>query len=147
MQTSQQVRSPYVTGGLHAYAIDDQATMLRIVSNLLREIGIKEIECFQDAKLAREALTASSLRTPDLIVCDLHMDGTDGMQFLTGLRRSKLERLKQIPVLILTADNDEFLLDVVRQAGAALVVNKPVSVGGFRDAVETVLGYQLQRQG
>ncbi len=121
--------------------VDDQRTMRSIVRTLLREIGITNIS---EAASGREALTelrAQPGREPDVVICDLHMEDMDGLQFSNLLRREKDERRRQIPVIILTGDRDELLHEVAAQVGVAEVFTKPVTAQQLKAGIESTVGF------
>jgi diguanylate cyclase (GGDEF)-like protein len=60
---------------------------------------------------------------PDLVLCDLVMPGFDGLKFL-GLKASRKE-LEQIPVIILTAEDDLDRKAEILERGASDYVTKP----------------------
>lgn len=123
--------------------IDDHKTMRSIVRRMLIDIGITEIGEYSEGAAAWDYLTACTLDVPDFIVCDLHMEGMDGLEFINKIRRSKNLAIHQIPVLILTGDPDQMIQDVAAQVGAAKVLQKPISAPELRKEIAAILGIQL----
>ncbi|MBT7505920.1 MAG: response regulator, partial [Rhodospirillales bacterium] len=74
---------------------------------------------------------------PDVVICDLHMDGMDGMEFVHRMRRKK----NQTPILILTGDEDKFLREVTEQAGATRILTKPISAGDLAKEISSAVGF------
>jgi diguanylate cyclase (GGDEF)-like protein len=75
---------------------------------------------------ASDGLTAFKIimeQPPDLVLCDLVMPGFDGLKFL-GLKASRKE-LEQIPVIILTAEDDLDRKAEILERGASDYVTKP----------------------
>jgi diguanylate cyclase (GGDEF)-like protein len=75
---------------------------------------------------ASDGLTAFKIimeTPPDLVLCDLVMPGFDGLKFL-GLKASRTE-LEQIPVIILTAEDDLDRKAEILERGASDYVTKP----------------------
>jgi diguanylate cyclase (GGDEF)-like protein len=75
---------------------------------------------------ASDGLTAFKIimeNPPDLVLCDLVMPGFDGLKFL-GLKASRKE-LEQIPVIILTAEDDLDRKAEILERGASDYVTKP----------------------
>ncbi len=127
--------------GLCALVIDDQKSMRMIVRNLLRTIGIENVGEAMNGKEALEHLRNPETRFPDIIICDLHMDEMDGMQFCNAVRSDEKLRNHHVPILILTGDSDELLHEVSRQIGAISVLTKPVSAEELGEHIEKGLGY------
>jgi CheY-like chemotaxis protein len=111
--------------GLHVMAIDDQEVVRAIVRKSLGKVQLSQ---FTEAKNGREALDLlrSGEVEPDVILCDLHMDTMGGEEFLRQLRGDRTNRSCRKPVLILTAEKDERLLEATRQLGASKVLPKPI---------------------
>lgn len=128
---------------LFGLVIDDQRTMRGIVRQMMTSIGISNIDEYEDGKTAWNFLTGCTLEVPDFIICDLHMEHMDGLEFVNKIRRSKNAAIHQIPVLILTGDSDKFLHQVADQAGAAKILQKPISAPDLRKEIAGILGVQI----
>ena len=70
---------------------------------------------------------------PDLILLDLNMPGMDGRRFLEIVKAD--ERLKSIPVVVLTTSSDTSDVERCYQLGASTYIQKPVSFDGLTQAV------------
>ena len=76
------------------------------------------------AKDGSEALDIARAYPPDVIVMDLAMPGMNGWDFLKQARSDA--RVKQIPVVVVTAYGKADTADDALDAGAAAFVDKPV---------------------
>ena len=123
--------------------IDDHRTMRQIVRRLLGQIGIQDVADAEDGEAALEMLHSPQAKDPDLIICDLHMEKMDGMDFCNKLRLDKNEVLRAIPVIILTGEQDTFVHDVTRQVGATMVLVKPISAGDLKERIEAAIGFTI----
>ena len=123
--------------------IDDHRTMRQIVRRLLGQIGIHDVEDAEDGAAALKMLHSPQAKQPDLIICDLHMEKMDGMDFCNKLRLDKNEVLRAIPVIILTGEQDTFVHDVTRQVGATMVLVKPISAGDLKERIEAAVGFTI----
>lgn len=128
---------------IRVLVIDDHRTMREIVRRLLGQIGIQDVESAEDGAAALKLLHSPQAQHPDLIICDLHMEKMDGMDFCSKLRHDKNEALRAIPVIILTGEQDTFVHDVTRQVGATMVLVKPVSAGDLKERIETAVGFTI----
>lgn len=128
---------------LSGLVIDDQRTMRMIVRKMLNQIGIDEVTEFPEGREAWDFLTGPVPDIPDFIICDLHMEGMDGLEFVNRIRRSKNDALHHIPVLILTGDPDRFMHQVADQVGAAKILQKPISAPDLRLEIAGILGIQI----
>lgn len=127
-------------GDLLGLVIDDQRTMRTIVRQMLNQIGVRDIVDCPEGLEAWNFLADCGTNVPDFIICDLHMEGMDGLEFVNAIRRSKNATVQNIPVLILTGDPDKFLHQVADQVGAAKVIQKPISAPDLREEIGGILG-------
>ncbi|YCH30601.1 chemotaxis response regulator CheY [Erwinia sp. D4-22] len=105
---------------LHFLVVDDFATMRRIVRNLLKDLGYNNVEEAEDGNDAMSKLQLSSF---DFVISDWNMPNMDGLQLLNEIRKD--ERLKTIPVLMVTAEAKKENIIAAAQAGASGYVVKP----------------------
>jgi two-component system chemotaxis response regulator CheY len=124
--------------------IDDQRAMRTIIRQLLRQIGITRTKDAENGRHALEKLSADSgIDPPDLVICDLHMAKMDGMAFTAAVRRRKTPLHPEMPIILLTGEQDEFLLDVAGQAGATIVLRKPCTSADLYQAITEAVGCDL----
>jgi len=76
---------------------------------------------------------------PDLILLDLNMPGMGGKEFLRRIKQD--EKMKMIPVVILTSsDSDEDILDTYN-LHASGYVKKPVELEDFKRVMKEIEAY------
>ena len=114
-------------------ALDDEPDILELLRVNLRKAGFR-FEGFQEAEdlyryLAREK--------PNLILLDLMLPGTDGLEVCRQIR--KTEGLAAIPIIMLTARGDESDKVVGLELGADDYVTKPFSVKELVARIHAVL--------
>lgn len=126
---------------IRVLVIDDQRTMRSIIRQLLGSVGINNVAEAENGEQALLLVTAPMAETPDVIICDLHMNRMDGMEFCNQLRRSEDARHRGIPILILTGDEDEMLHAVSRQVGAAKILMKPIAANDLLAEIRAVIGF------
>lgn len=100
--------------------VDDFSTMRRIVRNLLKELGFTNVEEAEDGAMALSMLQSESF---DFVVSDWNMPNMDGLTMLQNIRAD--EKLKNIPVLMVTAEAKKENIVAAAQAGASGYVVKP----------------------
>jgi len=101
--------------------VDDNAMIRSEIKAVLMKDG-----GFTHFMEASDGLTAFKIimeNPPDVVLCDLVMPGFDGLKFL-GLKASRKE-LEQIPVIILTAEDDLDRKAEILERGASDYVTKP----------------------
>ena len=106
--------------------VDDQRTMRMIVRGLLKEQGITQVTEAGDGAEALQ-LIESAETPPDVVICDLHMEGMDGLEFCQKVRMSKKESVKDLRIIMLTGDKDRMMRDISAQVGAVAVLSKPAT--------------------
>jgi two-component system, response regulator len=79
---------------------------------------------------------------PGLVLLDLNMPGMDGRKTLELIKQD--DKLKQIPVIILTTSADERDIDACYHAGANTYVQKPVSFDGLIEAIQRLKAYWFE---
>lgn len=112
--------------------VEDNMMNQMVFSNFLSRSRCKLIM----AENGQQALEKARLQVPDLILLDMHMPVMDGYETLVELKKDA--RLKDIPVVAISADSFKEAVDEVMQAGANDYVLKPVQ---FRPLYEVVGKY------
>jgi DNA-binding response OmpR family regulator len=110
--------------------VDDEHTIREVVVRYLEREGYRTLEA-ADGKRARELLEGN---TPDLVVLDLMLPGTDGLELCRWIRSRS-----QLPVIMLTARGEEADRIVGLELGADDYVTKPFSPRELAARVRTVL--------
>ena len=101
--------------------VDDNAMIRSEIKAVLMKDG--SFTHFMEAADGLTAFKTIMDCPPDLVLCDLVMPGFDGLKFL-GLKASRKE-LEQIPVIILTAEDDLDRTAEILERGASDYVTKP----------------------
>lgn len=82
---------------------------------------------------------ANAQDLPGLILLDLNMPGIDGREVLRTIKTD--QRLRRIPVIILTTSDDERDVAQCYKIGASTYIQKPVSFSGLAVAIRTMKDY------
>jgi len=101
--------------------------MRSIIRALLSQHDINNVTEAADGVDVMKILLDCQRPNPDVIICDLHMENMDGMEFCNKVRLSKIEAIKAILILILTGERDKMPLEVAKQVCATAVLGKPIS--------------------
>lgn len=115
--------------------VDDYRTMLRIIGNLLRQLGFEHIEEATDGQMALDTLKANSF---DLILSDWNMEPMSGLELLKQVRST--ENLKHIPFIMITAESKAENVVAAKQAGVNNYIVKPFNAVTLKQKLTTVLG-------
>jgi DNA-binding response OmpR family regulator len=110
--------------------VDDEPIVREVVVRYLEREGFRTLEA-GDGDAARDALARSS---PDLVVLDVMLPGTDGLELCSWIRSTS-----QLPVIMLTARGEEADRIVGLELGADDYVTKPFSPRELAARVKSVL--------
>jgi DNA-binding response OmpR family regulator len=110
--------------------VDDEPIVREVVARYLKREGYRTLEA-ADGHRARELVEAES---PNLVVLDLMIPGTDGLALCRWIRSSS-----QLPVIMLTARGEEADRIVGLEIGADDYVTKPFSPRELVARVRSVL--------
>ena len=111
---------------------DDQLSQRMVLEAIL---SIKhDVTLFSNGK---EVLEYLKTHTPDLIILDVDMPYIDGIKVCERVKQ--VERLREVPVIILTASKDKDLKMLARFCRADAFVSKPLSGKDFTQTVEKFL--------
>ena len=118
---------------MNVLVVDDAATMRRIVRSLLRELGIKNVREAEDGEMAFEDLKRQKA---DLVVSDWAMPKMTGIELLRAIRQD--EALKEIPVLMVTAESKKENIMEAVQAGVSNYIVKPFNSKTLEDKLNKI---------
>ena len=113
--------------------IDDDPAMRKLVTVLMRSLSHEIIE-------AVDGITGISLaisKTPDLIICDYHMPGVNGLDALISIRKESI--LKNTPVIITSTGINKQTEGVYKKLGVSYCLTKPVDIVELRTKIEQAL--------
>jgi len=112
---------------------DDDAAILDLVSDVLAQAGFRTVTAADGEKLVELA----AAHQPVLILLDVNMPNVDGYATLTRLRGDPSTR--EIPVIILTGQDEPIYRNLSGGLGAAAHVTKPFSPHSLTETVQRVL--------
>lgn len=78
--------------------------------------------------------------SPDLILLDINMPGGTGIEVLKRLRVSS--KTQQIPVIVISSEENPAIESTARELGAADFLHKPVDENNLSSVVDHLLGIQ-----
>ena len=132
-------------GDVRILVVDDFSTMRKIIKAMLRRIGIKSIDDAEDGKVALNLLKSHPY---NLVILDWNMPKMSGIDLLRSIRTD--EKLKLIPVLMVTSEAKESQIIVAVQSGASNYIVKPFTEATLIKKICAILKIeapaQLQQQ-
>jgi len=115
--------------------VDDYKTMLRIIRNLLKQLGFNNVEEATDGAMALQMLRAGSF---GLIISDWNMEPMTGLQLLREVRADA--RLKPVPFIMVTAESKSENVVAAKEAGVSNYIVKPFNAETLKSKMVSVLG-------
>ena len=113
--------------------VDDFSTMRRIIKNLLKDLGFSNIQEADDGNTALPMLQQGGF---DFVVTDWNMPGMQGIDLLKAIRAD--EKLKHLPVLMVTAEAKKEQIVAAAQAGVNGYVVKPFTAATLKEKLEKI---------
>ncbi|HPT51230.1 MAG TPA: response regulator [Accumulibacter sp.] len=116
------------------FLVDDSATILLSVSNILRKAGFG----VEKASNAEEALTkfAAGVKV-DLLITDLNMPGMNGIDLIKAVRA--LPGYRFLPILFLTTESQQSRKVEAKAAGASGWIVKPATADDLLNTIKLVI--------
>ena len=124
--------------------VDDNPNDVTIIKRAMRKSDVKcELHFARDGEEALDALYQKGefvdTPKPDLILLDINLPKINGLEVLAKVKED--ERLRRIPVIVLTISEREEDMVKAYDSGAASYMTKPVDSKDFERLIQTVQDY------
>ena len=113
--------------------VDDMSTMRRIVKNIMKQLGFANVE---EAENGEEALGKLRADKFGFVISDWNMPVMTGIDMLRAIRAD--EKLKPIPVLMVTAEAQKENLVEAIQAGVSNYIVKPFTAEVLQEKMNKI---------
>lgn len=113
--------------------VDDFSTMRRIIKNLLRDLGMTNVQEADDGQTALPILKQGGI---DFLVTDWNMPGMTGIELLKEVRSDP--KLAPMPVLMVTAEAKKEQIIAAAQAGVNGYVVKPFTAAVLKEKIDKI---------
>ena len=123
-----------MSNSIRYLVVDDFSTMRRIVKNLLQELGYQNIQEADDGKTAWPMLQTGNF---DFVITDWNMPQMPGLDLLKAIRAD--DKLKGLPVLMVTAEAKREQIVEAAQAGVSGYVVKPFTAEVLKQKLDKIL--------
>ncbi len=115
--------------------VDDYKTMLRIIENLLKQLGFKNVFQATDGSMALKMMHEQAY---GLVISDWNMEPMTGLQLLKEVRADA--RLKGTPFIMVTAESKVENVAAAKEAGVNNYIVKPFNAETLKQKISAVLG-------
>ena len=116
--------------------VDDYKTMLRIIRNLLKQLGFENVDEATDGASALSKLRAKSY---GLVISDWNMEPMTGLQLLREVRSDA--KLRALPFIMVTAESKKENVITAKEAGVSNYIVKPFNAATLKMKLEAVIGH------
>ena len=113
--------------------VDDYNTMVRIIRNLLRQLGFEHIDDASDGSVALEKMRA---RKYGLVISDWNMEPMTGYDLLKKMRADP--ELGRTPFIMVTAESKTENVIAAKKAGVSNYIVKPFNAQTLKNKIEAV---------
>ena len=122
------------------YVVEDEKHIQELIAFNLIETGY-DVKCFDNGE---DMFIECQTKKPDLFILDIMLPGIDGFEICRKIKENSA--LKKIPIIMLTAKNDEFNKVLGLELGAEDYITKPFSVRELVARVKVVFRRQAESQ-
>ncbi len=120
---------------MQVLVVDDYKTMIRIIRNLLKQLGFDNVD---DAEDGAAALTKLRSKQYGLVISDWNMEPITGYELLKEVRAD--EKLKATPFIMITAESKTENVIAAKKAGVNNYIVKPFNAATLKGKISAVLG-------
>ena len=113
--------------------VDDYSTMVRIIRNLLKQLGFADVD---DAKDGASALEKMRARHYGLVISDWNMEPMTGYELLKEVRADP--GLSKTPFIMVTAESKTENVIAAKKAGVNNYIVKPFNAQTLMSKIEAV---------
>ena len=124
-----------VNHAMPVLVVDDYKTMVRIIRNLLRQLGFQHVD---EAADGTEALEKMQQKRYGLIISDWNMDPMTGYELLQRVRADA--QLTRTPFIMVTAESKTENVIAAKKAGVNNYIVKPFNAATLKGKIDAVFG-------
>ncbi|MGL4438538.1 MAG: response regulator [Bosea sp. (in: a-proteobacteria)] len=115
--------------------VDDYQTMVRIIKNLLKQLGFEDVD---DAADGTAALGKLKQKKYGLVISDWNMEPMTGFELLRHVRAD--DGLRAMPFIMVTAESKTENVIAAKKAGVNNYIVKPFNAQTLKTKIEAVCG-------
>jgi two-component system chemotaxis response regulator CheY len=113
--------------------VDDYKTMIRIIRNLLKQLGFEDVDEAADGK---EALGKLREKRYGLVISDWNMEPMTGYELLREVRADP--SLSRTPFIMVTAESKTENVVAAKKAGVNNYIVKPFNAATLKNKIDSV---------
>lgn len=127
-----------VDKSMNVLVVDDYQTMIRIIKNLLKQLGFENID---EATNGVTALEMIGQKKYGLVISDWNMEPMTGLELLKSVRgTANNDNISKVPFIMVTAESKTENVIAAKQAGVNNYIVKPFNAETLKTKISSVLG-------
>jgi two-component system chemotaxis response regulator CheY len=115
--------------------VDDYKTMIRIIRNLLKQLGFANVD---EASDGTSALNMMREKDYGLVISDWNMEPMTGYELLREVRAD--DRLSRTPFIMVTAESKTDNVIAAKKAGVNNYIVKPFNAATLKSKIDAIFG-------
>jgi len=115
--------------------VDDYKTMIRIIRNLLKQLGFANVD---EAGDGTAALNMMRQKDYGLVISDWNMEPMTGYELLREVRAD--DRLSRMPFIMVTAESKTENVIAAKKAGVNNYIVKPFNAATLKSKIDAIFG-------
>ena len=115
--------------------VDDYKTMIRIIRNLLKQLGFANVD---EAGDGTAALNMMREKDYGLVISDWNMEPMTGLQLLREVRAD--DNFKTLPFIMVTAESKTENVIAAKKAGVNNYIVKPFNAATLKSKIDAIFG-------
>src|SRR5271170_6436057 len=119
--------------------VDDYSTMIRIIRNLLRQLGFADVD---DASDGASALAKMNAKRYGLVISDWNMEPMTGYDLLLQVRANP--QLEATPFIMVTAESKTENVIAAKKAGVDNYIVKPFNAQTLKSKIDAIFAEKVE---
>lgn len=113
--------------------VDDSSTMVRIISNTLKRIGIKKVYTASDGVEGLKEFNSN--KDISIVLTDWNMPNMNGLDLVKAIRKKD----EDIPIVMITTEGGKAEVITALKAGASQYIVKPFDIHTLKIKLQNIL--------
>lgn len=127
-----------VDKNMNVLVVDDYQTMIRIIKNLLKQLGFNNVDEATDGTMAFDMIAKKKY---GLIISDWNMEPMSGLDLLKKVRSTAdNDNISKVPFIMVTAESKTENVIAAKQAGVNNYIVKPFNAETLKTKITAVIG-------
>lgn len=122
--------------GFSVLIVEDNIHMMRLLSAMIRSIGVDVIHAVQDPTDALEVMKTNAI---DFAIVDLRLPVIDGIEFTMLVRNSPDSPNPYLPIIMVTAHSEREKVEAARDAGVNEFCCKPITANTLFSRIHAII--------